>query len=633
MSWLYSIVFTSLLLSSANDPGRLAEPVSVPLSPAAAVTQGDERERFEQVYPLSPNGRVRVSNVNGPITVEGWERNEVKLEAVKIADTKEALADVQINVDSRADSISIEADHDAWRRSGNKGWKGHNKLEVQFRLSVPRGAVLDEIETVNGAVTVSGLTNIIKVSAVNGNVNASNLRGTANLSTVNGEVSAGFDRLETDSRISLSTVNGRVNLTIPSDANATLKASSLNGDINNDFGLPVRKGKYIGRDMHGRVGSGDAQIRLESVNGPLAVRRNSDGKSQNPATDLLPQKSEDDDDWESDTSWDSKTDKLNKEIARSVKDSAKAAELGVDIATAEIARIAPEIEKIRVESLRNFKLNEAEIRRQAEQAIRSQRSARANMNRIRWSGRNPTIEKQSKSFTVNGIPKVTIEANGCSVRIRGWDRGEVKYVLTQLDARNSAPIAVAESATDSAVTLKVLNNETASHNSFFSGGAGSVRIEVFVPSKSNLKVISNGEIRLEGVSGEVDLRGVDEEIDIRNVDGKLKLSAADGQVRVIGFQGEIDTRTGSGDVFLEGSFSRVTSSTGDGNVIVTVPENYNCDVISNVESIIIEDLRQPATVKEGQWRFGTGGPKLTFTVADGKVMFRSSKSLTEKNII
>ncbi|NOT48781.1 MAG: hypothetical protein HOP17_13660, partial [Acidobacteria bacterium] len=184
MSWLYSIIFAGLVFSGDN---AVKENSPLPVAePAAVVVQG-ETERFEQSYPLSANGRVSVSNVNGSIVVEAWDKNEVRLEAVKTADTKEALADVQIKVDSRADFLSVEADYDSWRRDrGDKGWKNRGKLEVQFKLSVPRTAVLNEIETVNGSVNVSNFTNLTKASAVNGNVNATNLRGTAYLETVNG---------------------------------------------------------------------------------------------------------------------------------------------------------------------------------------------------------------------------------------------------------------------------------------------------------------------------------------------------------------------------------------------------------------------------------------------------------------
>ena len=152
-------------------------------------------------------------------------------------------------------------------------------MEVQFHLTVPRTAVLSGIETVNGSVTVSNFTNQTNVSAVNGQVTATNLRGAANLSTVNGTVVADFDRLEPGSKISLETVNGKVNLTIPSDSSATVKAESVNGNITNDFGLPVRKGKYVGRDLYGKLGSGDTNVKLESVNGELAILKKKDGKT------------------------------------------------------------------------------------------------------------------------------------------------------------------------------------------------------------------------------------------------------------------------------------------------------------------------------------------------------------------
>ena len=72
--------------------------------PPAAARDAGRNRKFEQTYPLNANGRVSVSNVNGSIIVEAWDRNEVHLEAVKIADSKEALADVEIRVDAKPDS-------------------------------------------------------------------------------------------------------------------------------------------------------------------------------------------------------------------------------------------------------------------------------------------------------------------------------------------------------------------------------------------------------------------------------------------------------------------------------------------------------------------------------------------------
>ncbi len=635
MSWLYTIVFAGLVFSSNNEPTVTSPDLPQMSGPAVVLAAGDETEKFEQSYPISPNGRVSVSNVNGSIVVEAWDKNEVKLEATKIADSKEALADVEIKVESSADSFNVEADYGNWRRTreNGKNWKNQGKLEVQFRLSVPRTAVLDEVETVNGSVTVSNFVNTTKVSAVNGNVIATNLRGAANLSTVNGEVTADFDRLEPGSKISLETVNGRANLVIPSDANATVKAESLNGNITNDFGLPVRKGKYVGRDMYGRVGSGEVQIKLESVNGNLSVGRKNDGKSTNPATNLLPQKSKDDDDnnWDNDGEMTSfKSSKINKDVAKAIKDADKAAASGIKVAQAELARLAPEIEKIRVESLEKLKdIDMKDMQIHIKEGMDRQKENLARMRTANWTSGAPFIEKKTNTFAVKGTPKVSIEAKGCAVKVKGWDRPEVKYVLTEVSGRrNRTPVSVTETATDSGVDLKVINNAKASSDVVFFGDSDLVRIEVYVPKRTNLRIVTNGEIRLDGVSGEIDLKGVDEAINVRDGEGKLNISSVDGQVRVIGFTGELESRTADGDVYLEGQFSSINGTSVDGDYVLTVPENPNVEITANVEALTIENLKVPNVVTEGKWRFGLGGPKYHFNVEAGEIRVRNANTLT-----
>src|SRR5688572_12937530 len=151
MSWLYSLVFAGLLFGSNGEHTSVHTHNSAGPVLTTEVLASDEIEKFEQSYPLSKNGNVSVSNVNGSITIEAWDKDEVKLEATKISDSKEGLADVDIEVNATADSFSVEADY-----NGSK-WNNRNdgrtrRLEVEFRLWVPRTAVLNEIETVNGSV-------------------------------------------------------------------------------------------------------------------------------------------------------------------------------------------------------------------------------------------------------------------------------------------------------------------------------------------------------------------------------------------------------------------------------------------------------------------------------------------------
>ncbi|MBA3354157.1 MAG: DUF4097 family beta strand repeat protein, partial [Blastocatellia bacterium] len=404
MSWLYSIVFAGLLFGSNGDnaikPTRHAER-SVP---AAEIVVGDETEKFEQTYPLSRNGNVRVSNINGSVTVEAWDRDEVRLEATKLADSKETLADVDLKINATADSFSVEADYKAWKWNDKRVENRHRKLEVEFRLSVPRGAVLNEIETVNGSVTVSNFTNVTKVSAVNGSVVASNLRGTASLSTVNGQVTADFDRVEGSSKINLSTVNGQVNLTLPSDVNATVKADSLNGNIANDFGLPVRKGQYVGRDLYGRIGTGEAQIKLNSVNGGLSISRKNDGRSPNPATNLLPNKKADDD-WDGDIDEKSSARsaaQIDREVARAVRDSRRVTAQSMKEAEKALEAIGPNLERLRINELKNLEKMKVDVDTMQLEKKQKENIYPQGWSSAVWFSGSPGIEKKRNSFAISG---------------------------------------------------------------------------------------------------------------------------------------------------------------------------------------------------------------------------------------
>lgn len=625
MSWLYSIVFAGLLFGSDADIS-LQNATNTAQPTTLTQVLSDEIEKFEQTYPLSKNGTVSVSNVNGSITVEAWDREEVRLEATKIGDSKETLADVEIRVDSAPDRFSVEADYKGWKWNNRGNENRNRKLEVEFRLSVPRSAILNEIETVNGSVAVSNFTNVTKISAVNGNVTANNLRGAANLSTVNGQVTADFDRVEGSSKITLSTVNGQVNLVLPSDVNATVRADSLNGNISNDFGLPVRKGQYVGRDLYGRIGTGEAQIKLNSVNGNLSVGRKNDGRTPNPATNLLPNKKADDD---NDIDIDDRGAAVNaaqidREVTRAVRESQKATAESMREAQKELEAIGPQLEKLKfdeMKKLEKMKIDKDKLEMKLKEDLNINDGELGRLSQAVWFSGPPTVEKKRNTFAVRGVPKVSIEAQGCAVTVRGWDRAEVQYVVTELASRRRAPAVVTEDHNASFVNLKIVNNAGPLPSPGLEVNTERVRVEVFVPRKSNLKIVSDGEIRLDGVSGEIELEGDDESINIRDVDGNLSLVADEAQVRVIGFKGDFDSQTACGNVFLEGDFKKLTAKATDGIVTLTMAPNANATFISNteVESEGVELARED----ENTWRLGKGGARYNFDFNEGKLVLRS----------
>ena len=222
-----------------------------PFRPMLA-TFGKLTAEFHQTYPLSADGRVSLSNINGAAHIVGWDRNEVKVDAIKYARRQERLDDAKIIVEASSSQVSIRTQYP--EHDNHWDWsRDDNPASVVYTITVPRGARLDKIELVNGGLDIKGVSGEIEASCVNGSLIASELGGRVELSTVNGSLKAQLNQLS-NSPMQLSSVNGSLSLTLPSDAQAELEASTVHGAISNDFGLDVDRHQWVGRDLHGKLG-------------------------------------------------------------------------------------------------------------------------------------------------------------------------------------------------------------------------------------------------------------------------------------------------------------------------------------------------------------------------------------------
>jgi DUF4097 and DUF4098 domain-containing protein YvlB len=264
--------------------GTICALFALALGAHASDDRGAFTEEFHQTYSLTPDGRIELDNINGAVHISTWDQNQVKVDAVKSADSKEKLDEARIEVNSGNDYLSIRTkypDHDH-----NSHWGSHNNpASVEYTLTVPRTVRLDEIKLINGSLDVTGVTGDVHASCINGRLEAHNLAGRSELATINGHLEVEFDALPSSS-IELKSVNGSVDLTIPSDSKAEIEANTVNGGIDNDFGLRVVHHRYVGHDLRGELGGGGTHVRLEDVNGRIEIHHASDGRTLSPAKDL-----------------------------------------------------------------------------------------------------------------------------------------------------------------------------------------------------------------------------------------------------------------------------------------------------------------------------------------------------------
>jgi hypothetical protein len=250
---------TQVRLRASLYAASLLMVVSIAL-PASA---SPYREEFHKTYPASATIHVSLSNVNGSVEITAWDRNEVQLDAIKTANTEEKLKEAEIRVDASQNRIRIET-HYPEHRTNN------DPANVEYQLHVPRAAQLEKIDLVNGKLDIDGVQGSVVGSSVNGSVSARGLRGDVQLSTVNGSVSSELIDLGAAHHVKLSSVNGRVELAMPKDANAHLSANTVSGGISSDFSLPIHKG-FVGSNLDTTLGSGATQVELSNVNGSINI--------------------------------------------------------------------------------------------------------------------------------------------------------------------------------------------------------------------------------------------------------------------------------------------------------------------------------------------------------------------------
>jgi hypothetical protein len=222
---------------------------------------------IEETLPLDSGGQLSLENINGNVSITGWDGSEVKLKAEVRARTQEGLDRIRVEIDAASDRIHIESVYE-----NTNGWGRDDGGEVEYTLEVPRNTRLDEIELVNGNLALQGVSGDVRIELVNGKAEVSGLAGNAELSTVNGNLVVAFDELGGAQEISLESVNGSIELSIPSYADASIEASTVHGRISNDLGLEVEKGRWVGSSLEGDVGRGGARVSLENVNGKISIR-------------------------------------------------------------------------------------------------------------------------------------------------------------------------------------------------------------------------------------------------------------------------------------------------------------------------------------------------------------------------
>ncbi len=215
-----------------------------------------------------PAGPLNVdAGQNGGVSVEAWDRNEIRVRAIVRGSARS---------DARAQEIANQVQIQA---GGGRVYATGPDLErrewwsVSYRINVPRKNDLD-LSATNGGITIIGVNGNLRFDTTNGGVKLQDVGGRVNGDTRNGGLTVLLSGSRWDGEgLDVETSNGGVTLSIPDGYNAELETRTVNGGLRVDFPITVQGELTSRRGISTRLGSGGPMVRVRTTNGGVKINR------------------------------------------------------------------------------------------------------------------------------------------------------------------------------------------------------------------------------------------------------------------------------------------------------------------------------------------------------------------------
>src|SRR2546423_11538476 len=227
---------------------------------------------------------VKVSMVNGSITVKAHEGKEVIVEArprnseggrSEGGPKRLAISTTGLSVEEENNEVRINTE--SYMRT------------IDVSVSVPVHTSLKLRAVNDGNIVVTGVAGDLDVDDINGSVTLNNVSGSVVAHALNGKVLATFTRVS-QKPMAFSSLNGDIDVTFPADLKANVSIKSDRGDVFSDFDVQLQAtaaqpvvedsrghgGKYrvkIDKTVRGTINGGGPELQFTNFQGQIYIRR------------------------------------------------------------------------------------------------------------------------------------------------------------------------------------------------------------------------------------------------------------------------------------------------------------------------------------------------------------------------
>lgn len=244
---------------------------------AAALPAATLQETLDRTLPARPGTQFVLSNTNGRITLSAWDQPQVRIHAVKKAESHDAsnartaLQQTHIDITQNDSGIHVITRMPHQDFGFLDLLTGSNvNLNVTYEVTVPR-AMNVTVGNTNGAIEIADVRGTMKLETTNGRIHVARCGGHVDAETTNGSITAELVQVTGAQPMSFETTNGHIALAVPANFAAHVNAETSNGAITSE--LPIATTHLEKHELSGNINGGGPELKLRTTNGRIEITK------------------------------------------------------------------------------------------------------------------------------------------------------------------------------------------------------------------------------------------------------------------------------------------------------------------------------------------------------------------------
>lgn len=265
---------TGLVTSASAQRGRRA---TTPQRNTAESRATSTDYRFTPA--LHAGQRLDLSNIDGKITVTQARGASAEIVVHKTVrrgngDLVKAVME-ETSEGARVCAVYLNRNGDNDGCDGRHGWNNDRSepldVDMTFEVRMPPGVELG-VRTVDGSVEARGIDTPASIRTVDGDITFDGV-APEGLNTVDGKISATITNARWDHDVTMRSVDGDVDVTLPAGLSVAISGETVDGDVHADFPVTL-VGKWGPRSFRATVGDGGSrELQIHTVDGSIRLHR------------------------------------------------------------------------------------------------------------------------------------------------------------------------------------------------------------------------------------------------------------------------------------------------------------------------------------------------------------------------